>query len=354
MMEKLCKSDAKKLDTMIASSSRTVIVTHTHPDGDAIGSCVAMKSFIDNRYKTPSSSIVLSNRENCSVSFLFDNDSDRLYAEEDMTAVSAAIGSSDLIICLDFNTLSRTGALEDLLMNANTPKVLFDHHLNPDNTAFDFIISSTEVSSTCEILYNSLKTMPGIGGKAANLPIKCLTGIMTGITTDTNNFANSVFPGTLSATSELLAAGVDREAILMHTFNEYRENRFRLMGHLLAEELKITALGVAYMVLPDEIANKYDIKDGELEGFVNIPLGIKSVRISIFVREDDGFLRVSIRSKRGTSANELACRYFHGGGHVLASGGKLYCPQDVADIKEAAAYIEKVTEDFFDGQEYHT
>jgi len=345
-MEKFSDSAELMLDAMIAGSSKIAIITHTHPDGDAIGSCVALKAFLDSRYDA-SSSIVLSNRENDSVSFLFDIPSGRCYAEEDNAAASTILEEAGLIFCLDFNTPSRTGTIEPMLAKSKAQKVLFDHHPDPDVESFGTIISSTRVSSTCEILYKSLKAMPGIDGNASRLPSSCLTAIMTGITTDTNNFANSVFPDTLSIVSELLALGVDRDAVLMHIYNEHRENRFRLMGRLLADEMKITSNGVAYMILSDALAKQYDIREGEMEGLVNIPLGIKSVRISIFVRGDDGFLRVSLRSKRGTSANAIARRYFNGGGHELASGGKLFYPKDIADKSDAASYIERVTEEYF-------
>lgn len=345
-MEKLCHTDAVKFDSLIAGSAGIAIISHTHPDGDAIGGCVAMKSFIDSFYGIPAT-IVVANRENRSVSFLLEDPDECCYAEENPSKAKAIVDSAGLIVCLDFNYPARAGAVADLLRESTAPKVLFDHHLNPDTDYFDITVSSCNVSSTCEILYKSLKSMPCIGGEVSRLPLRCLTAIMTGITTDTNNFSNSTFPETFTVTSEMLSAGVDRNGILLHIYNEYRENRIRLMGHLLADEMKITPLGVAYIILSDETAASFDINDDELEGLVNIPLGIKSVKISIFVRSDDGFLRVSLRSKRGTSANAVAARYFHGGGHELASGGKLFYPQDITEKKDAAAYIEKVTAEYF-------
>lgn len=111
---------------------------------------------------------------------------------------------------------------------------------------------------------------------------------MTGMTTDTNNFANSVFPSTFEMSSKLIDAGVDRDDILIHLYNEYRENRFRAMGAFLQEKLKITDDGVAYAVFRAEDWHRYDLMDGETEGFVNMPLGIKKVRMSIFLREENG------------------------------------------------------------------
>lgn len=168
---------------------------------------------------------------------------------------------------------------------------------------------------------------------------------MCGMTTDTNNFANSVFPGTLSMASGLLEAGVDRDAIIGHIYNEYRENRVRAMARLLAD-MKITPEGVAIMVLDKGTQDSLDIREGETEGFVNIPLSIKDVKISIFAREDGPLFRVSVRSKRGWSANSMAIRFFHGGGHEQAAGGRILIPEDIAGPQEAGAFLAGVAARF--------
>ena len=345
-MERLSANEATKLDSLFGKVGKTVIVSHTRPDGDAAGSCVAMKRFLDDNYGGEHL-IVLDNAVNVAINFLFEYGGVPVYFDKEPAAAGKALSDAGLIICLDVSGPARTGCLEKFIRASSAPKILFDHHLSPETEIFTTLISCTEVSSTCELLYDSLLKMPQIAGSTARLSLECLTALMTGITTDTNNFGNSVFPGTLEAVAGMLAAGVDREAIVNHVFNEYRENRIRLMGHLLASVMKITENGVAYIVLSGETSRKYDIMEGELEGIVNMPLAIKSVRMSIFVREDEGFLRVSIRSKRGTSANGIAVKYFNGGGHELASGGKLFWPKDIARKEDAEDYIRKVTGEYF-------
>lgn len=344
-MDRLPNTAAIKLDAMFSKALSIAIISHTRPDGDAAGSCVAMKSFLD-RFYGRKSDILLDNRASEAVSFILEGQ-DPVFCDTDFEKAVSIVRHADVIICLDVSSPSRTGRLDEAIRASKARKILFDHHLNPEKPAFDMVISTTEVSSTCEVLYFSLKNMPQVKGLHTELPPVCLTALMTGLTTDTNNFANSVYPSTFTMTSELLSAGVDRDGIIMHIFNEYRENRIRLTGRLLADEMKITDDGVAYIILPGRLGRQYGIREGELEGIVNMPLSIKSVRMSIFVREDDGFLRVSIRSKRGTSANDIATRYFNGGGHELASGGKLFIGKDIAAIEDAAAYIEKVTTEFF-------
>ena len=254
------------------------------------------------------------------------------------------IRESDLLFCLDCNSYSRTTPeMEGLLRASSAKKVLIDHHLNPETESYSLVFSETEISSTCELLYTILKRMPDIGGKVENLPMTSLNALMAGMTTDTNNFANSVWPGTLEMASELLAAGVDRDAILCNLYNSYRENRLRLMAHLVGEKMKITPQGAAYMILDKETQERFDFQEGESEGFVNIPLSIKDVVMSIFLTAEEDRFRVSLRSKRGISANRFAMEYFNGGGHEMAAGGKLPYGTGMTSPEDAEAYILKVS-----------
>ena len=139
---------------------------------------------------------------------------------------------------------------------------------------------------------------------------------------------------------------MDRDALLEKIYNQYRENRVRAMGYLQSQCMRITPRGAAYIIAFKDILERFDVQEGETEGLVNVPLAIGKVRISIFLKEDDGHFRVSIRSKEGTSARNLAMEYFHGGGHEKASGGKLYFPEDIPSPAFAAEYIEKVTEEY--------
>ena len=203
--------------------------------------------------------------------------------------------------------------------------------------------------------------MPDIKGDASRIPALAAASLMTGMTTDTNNFANSVFPSTLAMASGLLAAGVNRDRILQDLYNSYRENRLRMEGYLLHENMKITPEGVAYMIVDKKLASEFNIREGETEGFVNMPLAIGKVGMSIFLKEDgEGFFRVSVRSKKGISANKCATRYFHGGGHERASGGRLFfsrtdgVPADINAPGEAESYIVRSVAEFFKSGEYES
>ena len=339
--------DIRKLDALLLSADRPVIVTHMRPDGDALGSSTGMFHALRAYQKHPV--IVLMNPAPANLDFLLPEDvmRDVVIYENDSTAAEKAIMDSDLVICLDFNALHRTDMLESPLLATKAPKILIDHHLSPDSEKFELMFSEQEISSASELLYHILLELPAFYHNASALPAEAATALLTGMTTDTNNFANSVYPSTFSMASELISAGVDRDLILARLYNRFKESRIRLQGLMLNERMKITQDGVAYMVLDKETMVSYNVEEGDTEGFVNIPLTIGCVRISIFVKEDDGYARVSVRSKKGTSANLCAKLHFHGGGHENAAGGRLFIPEDITDISQAGSYIETVTHNFF-------
>ena len=347
-MQEINSAKIDKFIALMTKASNAVIVTHTKPDGDAIGSSVAAYQIL-KMYGCKKVRIVIPDPYPESLSFVTEGQvsKDILTYEDNTQKAEAAISGSDLIICLDFNAFHRSGTLESHLAASAADKVLIDHHLNPQRELFTLSFSMTEVSSTCELLYNIIMQLPEIGSDAHRIPVQAATALMTGMTTDTNNFANSTFPSTLRMASSLIEAGVDRDAIVNSINNCYGENRMRLMGYVLKDLMKITSDGVAYIILDAETLERYSIKEGDTEGFVNLPLSIEKVRMSILLKEDKGFIRVSVRSKKGISANRCAGKYFNGGGHENAAGGRLYIPKDIDKISSAAEYIERNTHIFF-------
>ena len=346
-MQALAPTDIQQLEAILAASKRVSIAVHTHPDGDALGSGTAMLAYL-RQCRGLDARLLLPEAGPASLDFVLPADG-WIDAAREPDAARAWIAGSDLIICQDMNAFNRAEALAPALAASGARKVLIDHHLHPDAASFDLVFSETEVSSTCELLFWILLALPGVS-EAARLPMPVLRSLMTGMTTDTNNFANSVFPTTLQMASELLAAGVDRGALLEQLYQQYRENRLRAMGAFLSERLRVRPDGVAYAVLDRAFLQRFALEEGETEGFVNLPLGIGGVRISLLLREDEGHFRVSIRSKAGVSANRLATDVFHGGGHEQAAGGKLFFPQDIATPAGAEEFLSDVTARFMRNQ----
>ena len=340
------RTDIEKFDSTLQKAAKTVIVTHLKPDGDAIGSSTALYHYI-KKYTKSEVCICLNDKPQQCLNFMTEGliSEDIMIFSEDAQKTREAITSADLILCLDFNAFHRTENLAAELEASQAIKVLIDHHLHPDRECFDIIFSETQISSASELLYQVLMSMPVIESDASRLPAETATSLMTGMTTDTNNFANSVYPSTLIMASTLLAAGVNRDYIFDKLYNQHSENRLRLMGHIMKDLLTVTSDGLAYIVLDRNTQEEYNVQEGDTEGFVNMPLSIANVRMSILVKEDTGRLRVSIRSKKGTSANSCARMYFNGGGHENAAGGRLEIP-----VTEAAGYIEKHVQEYFKNQ----
>lgn len=338
-MDSLDLHTCAEFDRWIDDAGTITLTAHTFPDGDALGSTVALCSYLrDCRGKN--AAVILPNPYSDDIAFIAE-DAPVLSYSQSREEADRHIGCSDLIICMDCNAFNRTEGLQDILSAAKVRKVLIDHHLGPDRDAFGLVFSTPDISSTCEHLFWILLRMHDMAGDAARLPEKARTALLAGMTTDTNNFANSVFPSTFEMASALLAAGTDREAVLSKLYNSYRENRIRLIGYLLGEKLRITEHGAAVMILNAEEYRRFQLREGESEGIVNMPLAIRRVRLCIFLKEyaQDGNFHISIRSKRGTSAASFAREYFHGGGHELAAGGRLYYPQDIAAPEDAEAYV---------------
>lgn len=348
-MKDINTANIHKLDEMIAGAHRIGIVTHIKPDGDALGSATGLWYFLNGTGKTESC-IFLPGDYQHTQDFLLDDEVKKqiVIYEGNENAAEARLLDCDLIICCDFPAFHRAGGYGNALKMSKATKILIDHHLSPDREAFGLSFSETEVSSTSEFIYFILKSLLELRNEEARLPLKSMTSLMTGMTTDTNNFANSVKPTTLLMASELIAAGVDRDAILCRLYNNFSESRTRLLGHILKDLLTVTTDGVAYIILDKKTLKEYNVHEGDTEGFVNKPLEIAKVRMSILCKEDEhnpGEVRVSIRSKAGVSANNCSRLYFNGGGHEQAAGGKLYM-----DITEVPAYIEEKTHIYFNDE----
>ena len=341
-MDKFQADDIRRWEELVASASRVALVSHTHPDGDALGCSTALAVWLrESRGKEVA--CLLPDTPSETLHFMLEPSVRYLFHDTAPQAAEDWIREADLVVLQDCNAFSRTEGLSAALAAATAPKVLIDHHLNPDRASFNLVFSTPDISSASELLYWLLV---GVDGCADKLPAACAKALLTGMTTDTNNFANSVFPSTFRMASELVAAGVDRDAVVQQIFNNYRENRVRAMGYMQGEGLRLLPGGGALMVLTRAIQERFDIREGETEGLVNVPLTIGKVRLSILLKEEGNLFRVSIRSKRGTSAQQLAQRFFHGGGHENAAGGKVLVGEDIPSAADAPAYVESILKNY--------
>ena len=336
------KDSVQRLNALFQGAVSVTVAAHPHPDGDALGSVSGLVSYL-RECRGKDAVAVLPDSPATPVRFIVPASVPLLCHDKEPEACLARIAASDLVVLLDGNGFSRTESLQEAFEASPAPKVLIDHHVGPERDRFRVVFSTPDVSSASELLYYVLLELPDISGNPGRLPADTARALLTGMTTDTNNFANSVYPGTFRMAADLLAAGVDRDAILSDLYDRYRENRVRVMGFLQYEVLRITREGLAYIIATRDILDRFGVEEGETEGLVNIPLSIDEVKMSILLKEEKDHFRVSIRSKKGWSARECAVAHFHGGGHENASGGKLWWPADIDGPEAAAAYLEQVS-----------
>ena len=333
------ESSALELEQLLSGKESVTIISHFNPDGDAAGSAVAMQRFLQTREKH--AQIVLPSRMPVYLDFL-DPAKNIIYYTEDSVSAEKAISDSDMIVCLDFNKPDRTEWLKDPIAASTACKVMIDHHPHPVTDGFCLVISDPGASSTCELLYRVLISFRSVSGNPMSVGQEALTAIATGILTDTNNFNNSITPYTFTTASGLLGAGVDFGFLNNMIFKRYSESRMRLMGHLLTDSMQIdrrTSSSCMLLTLDDK--DRYNFQDGDSEGLVNLPLMIKDVEVSAMFSETKDFVRVSLRSKGNVSVNALANRFFNGGGHERAAGGRLFIP--IAEVRE---YFRESLEQF--------
>ena len=340
------KIDTSYFEKVIAKSSGIAIIGHINPDGDSVGSVTALFHYLT--FKGKNSVMILPNEYPVNLAFLDPRGpSGRriMIDEEQHGEVCRAIQSADAIICLDMSSLNRAGGVKDAVVSSQAPKILIDHHLNPAVEQFDQVYSNTEISSASELLFWIIMNLPSTGGDVRKIPMKTARSIYVGMMTDTNNFSNSVYPSTFEMASGLIARGVDRDTLQTRVMGSFSFHRMKLMGHLLKDKLKIVnGTGAAYMVLTEKEKRSHRYRQGDSEGFVNLPLQIKSVKISALFTEDaeNGYMRVSFRSKGTIDVNSFARAFFNGGGHRNAAGGRLSVP-----VEDVPAYFEDALKKFF-------
>lgn len=329
---------AEKLRGIVCEARKIVVCCHRNPDGDAIGSVLGLSEFLRTQGKAPV--MIIPDAYPDFLQWLPGTERMIRYDRRKGLADSL-IAEADLIFCLDFNTASRTGNMAEALEAATAKKVMIDHHLNPDmDTALT--ISEPEACSTCELVFRLIWQLGGFEA----MDRKCAVPLYCGMMTDTGGFTyNSTRPEIFFIISQLLTKKIDKDKIYRNVYNNYSECRMRLMGHVLYEKMVVMAeRKAAYFVLTREDLKKFHYIKGDAEGLVNIPLQIKGTRLSISLRQDtekDNLVWISLRSVDDFPCNLMAERYFSGGGHLNASGGRLEC-----SIEEAEAAVVKAINEF--------
>jgi len=325
-------TDARNL---LTTAKKIVITTHVSPDGDAIGSSLALSLFLKKLgYDT---TVVTPDDYPAFLKWLPDNENVLIF-DKDRIIGQKAIDDADLIFCLDFNTADRMAGLREIIESKDCPKILIDHHQEPEQWT-DIMFVDSSASSTSELIYRFIDGLDGLKHLDKDIG-SCL---YTGIVTDTGSFKfSSTTAETLKITAELMTLGVETSAIQNLIYDNSSEDRLRLMGYALTEKLLIfKEYNTAIIGLNAEELKRFNYKTGDTEGLVNYPLSISSVKLSIFISEKSGDVRLSFRSKGDIPVHEIARDHFNGGGHVNAAGG-------ISDksVDETIAYLKQILPEF--------
>lgn len=337
----------------IHAASNIAIFTHQSPDGDAMGSSLAMYHLALSLNKQ--AKVIVPNAFPDFLAWMPGADS-IIKFDTQTTQAKDFINSADLIICTDFNDPKRVGPIGELMLSSSCPKLMIDHHLHPSNFA-DAMISVPEASSTCELVYDFIATSAPDSLSTANIHIA--TCLYTGLMTDTGNFSyNSNRPNIYKMISHLVSLGIDKDEIYNAVFNQYSVDRVKLVGYCLYKKMRIfPEHHTALIYLNRKELYKFNFQAGDAEGIVNMPLQSKDIHYSVFMREDKSTpdemgknngiktkIKLSFRSQGNRPVNIFASEVFNGGGHANAAGGEYYGPLSEAVqlfIDNYTKYLDK-------------
>ena len=332
----IAQSNVDHVEKWFEKADKIVIVSHVSPDGDAIGSSLGLYHFLSSQDKTVHVIV-----PNAFPDFLrwMPGAKDIIQYNRYKEFADKLIQEADVICCLDFNVLSRIDEMEEAVRTSPGRKMLVDHHLCPGDFA-RIVISHPDISSTAELVFRLICQL----GNFSDISKEGAECIYTGMMTDTGGFIyNSNNREIYLIIGELLSKGIDKDEIYRNVYNNNSEGRLRLQGYVLYEKMQLyPQFKSALISLSREEQKRFQYAKGDTEGLVNIPLSIKDICFSAFLREDTekNMIKISLRSVGTFPCNQVATKYFNGGGHLNASGGEFYGTLDEAIELFKRALIE--------------
>ena len=341
-MEKILSEDALlQFRRLTAEAQHIVICTHVNPDGDAIGSSLAMKKYLAREGKNVE--VVVPTSFPDFLKWMPGASEVKVYAkhEEEMSAV---IKEADLFLVADFNAPSRLMGMEAAVMANPAPKIMIDHHTDPADFC-QVVVARPDMCATAEVWCHLLDQTGELDAISHDEAVCIYTAMMC----DTGAFTYaSSRPAVYECIGKLLACGIDKDKIYRNVFWTASPARMKLMGYMLYVKMDVlTQMHASIMTLTNSERRLFGIKNGDTEGFVNMPLQIMGMRLSVFLAQDTehpDVIKVSLRSVDDFPCNEMAARFFNGGGHKNASGGRLQCSMDeaVETVKKAIRAFESL------------
>lgn len=315
----LSNKELSTIKNLLSPKAKVVLLTHYNPDGDAIGSTLGMKHFLRNI--GIESTIVVPNDFPKFLKWMPEAKK-IIIADYKRKLAAETIAEADVLFILDFNASHRAGdRVGEWIEKSNATKILIDHHQQPDE--FDFVYSDTTQPATAQMVFQFAKAL------APETPIseevaKCL---YTGIMTDTGGFRfRSTSALTHKIIAELIEAGANPAEITSNTWDTHTISRLHLLSLVLGRIELVAENSIAILWLKRDELKKFGFEKGDTEGFVNYGLSLLGVEMSAFFMEDlyEDFIKISFRSKNAVDVNQFSRKYFNGGGHINAAGGKYF------------------------------
>lgn len=319
MLDKLLNpSEVKAFLAEVDKCNRIVLTCHVRPDGDAIGSTLGLAILLQRLGKE--TKVVVPDQPPRNLSYLPGFNDIAIYSKYDPYC-TRIVNEAELIICCDFNKPSRQDHLAPLIQDAAAPKILIDHHLDPDDFAL-VTISYPDMSSTCELAFRIIAA----AGFYTDLDKDAATCLLTGLVTDTRNFSvNCKNPDIYEVLMKLMEKGADKEEIVRRALLAQSYWSLKLQAYAIASKLEVfDAHHMALICIDKEELKEYHYQRGDSEGLVNMPLNIPGVACSFFLREDADCIKVSARSVGEYPVNKICEDLYEGGGHLQASGGEFH------------------------------
>ncbi|NOU60701.1 DHH family phosphoesterase [Marinifilum caeruleilacunae] len=325
-----------KAEALLYESEKIAIIPHSGPDGDAIGSSLALYQYLKKKGKMPK--IVSPSAYPVFLNWLPKNSEVMIYTNG-KKAAEEYLKSSDLVFIVDHNSFKRSGDLEKILQDLPAKKIMIDHHPEPEQIV-DVMFSDTSMCATCELMYEFIEAL----GDENLIDTHIAECLYTGIVTDTGGLSyNSSNPRTYQIVGDLLARGIDKSKIHSNVYDNFSTDRMKLLGHCLDRGLEVLPeYQTAIITLTKEDLLKFNYKDGDTEGFVNYPLSIQGMLVSVIFIEKEDMVKISFRSKGNVPINAVAAEYFNGGGHMNAAGGRT-----TDQLKDAIAKFKEVLPAFY-------
>ena len=302
---------------LLSEPKNVVITFHQKPDADAMGSALGLYHFLIQLGHTVT---VISPTNWAGFLSWMPGCKKVLDYEIQTTKATDALNKAEWLFCLDFNTMERTKKMAEPITNLSCVKILIDHHQQPQVEAFNFGISDVTKSSTSEMVYDFIIA----SGNADKINVQVADCLYAGVMTDTGSFR---FTSTTASVHRMVAdlkdRGLEHSHIHEELFDNFLESRFRFFGHVLLNRMQIFyEYNTALIAIPQADLIKFNVKTGDTEGLVNFPLSIHGIKLASIIIDRGDERKSSFRSKGGFDVNTFARKYFNGGGHFNAAGGK--------------------------------